>query len=57
MADISKQFETKFKEDWKKSFLNSFCLRLQDQMSGYKVVSQNPCDFICYAKPYLYLIE
>lgn len=52
-----KQFENRFREDWVKSFPKSFILRLQDQVSGYKYTSRNPCDFICYANRTLFLIE
>lgn len=52
-----KKFEAKFKEDWLKAFPHSFLLRLHDQVSGYKVTSQNPCDFIGYVQPNLYLLE
>lgn len=52
-----KKFEAKFKEDWAKAFPHSFLLRLYDQVSGYKVTSQNPCDFIGYVQPNLYLLE
>lgn len=31
--------------------------RLYDQMTGYYMVSRNPCDFICYKYPYMYYIE
>lgn len=31
--------------------------RLYDQLSGYYLVSRNPCDFICYKYPYMYYIE
>ena len=31
--------------------------RLYDQLSGYYMVSRNPCDFICYKYPYMYYIE
>lgn len=51
-----KQFENRFKLDWEKSFPDSFILRLPDQMSGYKG-SNNICDFICFNKGILYLIE
>lgn len=51
-----KQFENKFKSDWEKCFPDSFILRLPDQMSGYKS-SSNLCDFICFNKNILYLIE
>ena len=57
-ASKGKDFEKKFKEDWQKSFSNdSTVIRLYDQMSGFKKVSKNPCDFICYSYPYQYLIE
>lgn len=51
-----KQFENRFKLDWEKSFPDSFILRLPDQMSGYKG-SNNICDFICFNKGILYIIE
>ena len=35
MAVNGKAFEEHFKEGWKKSFPDSFILRLPDQMSGY----------------------
>ena len=57
MADRGKQFEEQFKKDWKESMPDSFCYRLHDQVTGYKVTSRNPCDFICYKFPYLYLLE
>ena len=58
MADnLGKKFEQKFRECWLSTFPNSFIYRLQDQMSGYKVISRNPCDFICYANSILFLIE
>lgn len=56
MSVTGKAFEEHFKEDWKKSFPNSFILRLPDQMSGYKY-SNNICDFICFNGGILYLIE
>ena len=52
-----KQFEQKFKEDWSKSFPNTFILRLPDQVSGYKFASANICDYICFDGKKLYLIE
>ena len=56
-STIAKDFEDKFKEDWDKSFPGTVCIRLYDQMTGYKTVSQNPCDFICYNYPNLYMVE
>lgn len=55
-ANIGKNFEERFKLDWEKCFPDSFILRLPDQMSGYKS-SSNLCDFICFNKNILYLIE
>lgn len=52
-----KAFETHFKEDWKKSFPNTFIYRLPDQMNGYLSSSKNPCDFICFPGKDLFLIE
>ena len=36
---------------------NSFALRLPDQQSGYYGTSANPCDFICYSYPNMFLLE
>ena len=55
--NLGKSFEEKFKQDWIKTFPDSFIMRLYDQVSGYKTVSRNISDFICYKKPYLYIIE
>ena len=52
-----KPFEKKFEENWKQTFPNSFILRLHDQVSGYKVVSQNACDYVCFTNKRLFLIE
>lgn len=43
-----KKFEAKFLSDWKASFPNTFILRLHDLTTGYKITSQNPCDYIAY---------
>lgn len=55
--NLGKSFEEKFKQDWVKTFPDSFIMRLYDQVSGYKTVSRNISDFICYKKPYFYIIE
>ena len=52
-----KQFEERFKKDWIESFPDSALTRLYDQVSGYKGVSRNICDFICYNHPYQFFIE
>lgn len=52
-----KQFEKLFMEQWKQSFPNSFIYRLKDDTSGYALTAANPCDFICFYKERLYLIE
>lgn len=57
MADsLGKKFEAKFEEDFLK-LEESDVFRLHDQMSGYKIVSKNPSDFICYCYPYHFYIE
>lgn len=57
MISRGKQFESKFKEDWLKSFPDGFLYRLPDQMSGYKATSKNLSDFIGFNLNTLYLIE
>lgn len=52
-----KQFEQKFALDMKKSFPNSLLIRLPDQQSGYRISSQNLCDFLFFRYPILYCIE
>lgn len=52
-----KDFEERFKKDWEKSFPQTLCLRLKDNTSGYKTVSQNPCDFICFENKKLFMVE
>ena len=51
-----KQFEVKFKEDFKRSIPNSTIDRLYDQISGRKSI-RNICDFIGYAYPNIYYLE
>lgn len=57
MSDYGKKFEQQFKKDWLRSFPDTFIYRLPDQQSNYKGGSRNPCDFICYNRYRLYLIE
>lgn len=56
-VSYGKQFESRFKQDWKKSFPDSFLLRLPDNVSGYYGTARNPCDFIGYQSGKLYLLE
>lgn len=58
MAKINrgKQFEEKVKADLKK-INDSALLRLPDQVSGYKLTSQNPCDFIWFWRGKMFLFE
>lgn len=51
-----KQFEQKLKEDFSK-IPQSFIYRLHDQVTGYRVTSQNPSDFFAFAKGKLLLLE
>ena len=55
MADLGKKFESRFHQDWLETVPDSFCYRLNDQMSGY-AGSSNVSDFICF-KGDLFLIE
>lgn len=55
--NLGKAFEQKFSEDWKKSFPNTFLYRLHDQVTGYKITSQNPCDFLAFHHNQLWMIE
>ena len=52
-----KNWEARFKQDWKRCFPDSFLLRIPDQMSGFLTTSQNPCDYLAMPYSELYLIE
>lgn len=52
-----KKFEIQFRNDWARTFPQSFIYRLADQQSYYHGTSSNPCDFICYNHGILFLIE
>lgn len=52
-----KQFEERFKKDWRATFPNSILIRVPDQVSRYKNASKNICDFIGYHKGRFYLLE
>ena len=54
--NYGKAFESKFKEDIRKSFPDAYILRLYDITNGYKTIA-NPCDFIVYDSNRLYLID
>lgn len=51
-----KQFEVKFKEDFKRSFPNGTVDRIYDTTNGYKTIS-NISDFIGYNYPNIYYLE
>lgn len=55
--NLGKAFEKKFLEDWKRSFPDSFIFRIKDDVSHYKYAAINPCDFIGYVHPQLFLLE
>lgn len=55
-VSLGKGFEEKFRAQWSETVPDSFCYRLSDQMSGF-IGSTNISDFICYKKPFLFLIE
>lgn len=54
--DFGKAFESKFKEDFKKTFPNGSLDRIYDSVSGYKSIS-NIADFIGYVYPCIYYLE
>lgn len=56
MDKYGKNFEQKFKEDWKKTIPNSSIDRIYDCTSNYRGVS-NISDFICFKSPNIYYIE
>lgn len=56
MDNKGKKFETKFKEDRKKTVPDSSIDRLFDGTAGFKNIS-NISDFICYKYPNIYYIE
>ena len=56
-TNLGKKFEEKFSFDWKKCFPNTFLYRLKDQMTGYKITSQNPCDFLAFNNKKLWMLE
>lgn len=54
--NYGKQFEAKFKSDWKKSFPDGVIIRIYDVVSGMRSIS-NISDFIGYVDGKLYLLE
>ena len=57
MISRGKKFEKQFEQDWRISFPKGVIIRLPDQQSGYFGTSQNPCDFICYKYPKMFMLE
>jgi len=51
-----KAFEQVFQHDLQ-NIKDSIVLRLPDQQSGYFGTSQNPCDFIFYHSPNMFMLE
>lgn len=49
-------FEHKFKEDWLRSFPNSLCYKIPNQMSGMRTIN-NWADFLCFFGEKLYFID
>jgi len=57
-SNKGKAWEEVFKENWKKCYPGTWIFRLKDQMNGFKVASQNPCDFLAFpAENKLFMIE
>ena len=55
--NYGKEFEERFKRDFKETFPNKLVLRLKDNTSRYKGSSSNPCDFIAHVKDTIYMLE
>ena len=49
-------FEHKFKEDWLRSFPNSLCYKIPNQLSGFLLVN-NFADYLCFFGEKLYFID
>lgn len=49
-------FEHKFKEDWLRSFPNSLCYKIPNQMSGMHAI-KNFADYICFDGTKMYMID
>ena len=56
MDNRGKKFEEQFLKDFQR-IDDAIIIRLHDQMTGYKVTSQNLCDYICYMYPNMLAIE
>ena len=56
-VNYGKEFEKRFEQDWSNSFPDNLILRLYDQMSKYKTVSENPCDYISFINDHVLLLE
>lgn len=58
MADLGKKWEDKFKTTYEKQFPETLIYRLPDQQSGYGGSGgSNPCDFMCYPKTCVLMVE
>ena len=58
MADLGKKWEDKFKATYEKQFPETLIYRLPDQQSGYGGSGgSNPCDFMCYPKTCVLMVE
>lgn len=57
-SNKGKEWENRFKNSWLSTFdKDTVLIRLQDQVSGYKEVSKNPCDFLAFVKNKLFMVE
>ena len=52
-----KQFEDRFRLDWKRCFPGTLIFRIPDQISGFKQTSQNPCDYFAFKSGKLFMVE
>lgn len=55
--NYGKDWEDKFKSQWRSQFPRNLIYRLKDDMSGYKGSGTNPCDFICHINGKVLMVE
>ena len=57
MVNYGKEWEKKFAAQWRAAFPTNLLERIQDQVSGYKTVSQNVADYYAFINHKLVYIE
>lgn len=57
MVNYGKEWEKRFAAQWRAAFPTNLLERLQDQVSGYKTVSQNVADYYAFVNHKLIYLE